>query len=169
MQLAWWLKLEYLLSSGLIKLSILLFYRRITQRASSKTFHTIVTVMIAFQAATTTVWFFLTVFSCYPVTTYWTRFDLASPPAHYACHLDGEVPLITMSGIAIAQDFICASLPFLILRHLKVTKRQRNALFCTFSVAFGICGVAGMCTWMRSSRRPGLTRRQQFAGYTTSI
>jgi len=73
---------------------------------------------------------------------------MASPPkGHYVCRLDGEVPFITMSSIAIVQDFICASLPFLILRHLKVTKRQRNALFCTFSIAFGICGVAGKCIW----------------------
>jgi len=150
-QLAWWLKLEYLLSSGFIKLSILLFYRRITQRAASKTFHTIVTIMVVFQICTTAVWFFLTVFSCYPVATYWTRFDMASPPSgHYVCPLDGEKPFIILSGIAIVQDFICATLPFLVLRHLKVTRRQKVALFCTFFIAFGICGVAGTCIRMKS-------------------
>jgi len=162
-QLAWWMQILYLLSVGLVKQasviisksrtlliimqSILLFYQRISSSCASKPFHLFVLGMRIFQITTTTVWFFLTVFSCSPASTYWKRFNEAfqSSQEHekFQCNLAGPTVLITMSIISIVQDFICAALPFLIIYRLKVPRRQRIAIFVIFFFAFAACIVAG--------------------------
>lgn len=55
----------------------------------------------------------------------------------------GRGPIVAMSVISIVEDFICATLPFLVLRNLKISRRQKYALYGIFVLAYGICGCGG--------------------------
>lgn len=127
--------------------SVLLFYRRISSSGASKSFHLLILLMSIFQGLTTTIWFFLTVFSCAPAYAYWARFNDAWQNISYntyTCNLAGPTPVIIMSIISIIQDFVCAAVPFLIIYKLKVPRRQRIAIFVIFFFAFAACIIAGM-------------------------
>jgi len=139
--MTWANEFLYVLSSGLIKLSILSFYRRLTAKAGTfspafvravwVTQATVVTYMVAF--------IFCLCFGCIPFSAIWNELDPTWPgQGKYQC-LDEGAALLSASIISVCQDFVTALLPFLLLHRLQISKHQKVAVGCVLATGVVVC------------------------------
>jgi hypothetical protein len=131
----------YIVSTGLTKISILLFYRRLSTGAVSATFHWAVRGCIAFVICYM-VTFLCTLFlGCLPINAYWDQVSIAwivAPHVEgvdYRCFNEGA-NLLSASAISILQDFMACGMPMLLFWKLQMPRRQKIALGAIFGVGF---------------------------------
>jgi hypothetical protein len=128
----------YIFSTGLIKVSILLFYRRLVSGSVSYPFvwavriiiFSVVAYMITFETTLT--------FGCRPINAYWNEVDpiwRSMNANKYFC-LDEVATLYAANITSIVQDFLTFSMPLLLFWKLQLPIRQKVILGCIFSVGF---------------------------------
>lgn len=105
----------YVIILTLSKLSILFFYLRIFPHIQ---FRVAVFTVVGLIIASTTVVFFLTVFSCHPIPYFWDR-DL-----HGRC-INLNALAYANSGLSIAQDLIIIALPLPTVINLHLSTRRK--------------------------------------------
>lgn len=141
----------YVWSTCLIKLSILLFYRRLTSKFISPKFvYALWTTMGA-----NVIFFIVSVvvvcFPCYPMSTYFqtywnTDYVHTHPAGTWQCLDEGRaVYYISLGGVIL--DFITTILPFTLFLKLRMPKRQKIAMCLTFFGGFIVCGAGVARTW----------------------
>jgi hypothetical protein len=130
----------YIVSTGLTKISILLFYRRMTDGAVSTVFRIAVKCCIYFVIAYI-ITFLCTLFlGCHPIDSFWNQVSLP----WVATHVEGKdfhcfsepANLLAASGISVVQDFIACGMPMLLFSRLQMPKRTKIALGAIFGVGF---------------------------------
>jgi hypothetical protein len=132
------IELLYLYSSGLTKVSILLFYRRMVHGSYSPAFLWTVRACIGFVVCYTTA-FTLTLFlGCRPLNAFWHKVDLTWVLSHdegkdWVC-FNEAANLIGATAFSVVQDFIACLMPTIIFWKLSLPLRQKIAL----SVVFGM-------------------------------
>ena len=138
--------LLYVISGGLIKTSILLFYRRLDSRCVTRSFRiatwiTVVTIVIFIVIFTVTL---LT--SCTPIEAFWLQFDVIKQleDYKYTCWLDEGAYIISASVVSAVQDAVAAFLPTLLFWNLKISAKQKMALGTIFALGYVVCIVAGV-------------------------
>ncbi|KAK5945025.1 hypothetical protein PMZ80_002228 [Knufia obscura] len=128
-------------SSGLIRISVLLFYRRLstsfTRGFLIATWLGIahnVCIMVAFTMANALI--------CSPVKSFWRRYDLGWNSSHnWKCGNEGIS--LPASGInTVLADIYCTVLPLALVVTLKIPRRQKIALYYLFGLGFLACGAA---------------------------
>jgi hypothetical protein len=128
----------YVFSTGLTKVSILLFYRRLVSGSVSRTFvwalfasiFSVVVYMITFEITL--------IFGCRPVDAYWNEIDPTWRTLNvgkYVC-LDEVKALYAANIISILQDFLTFLMPLLLFTTLRLPIRQKIVLGCIFGVGF---------------------------------
>jgi hypothetical protein len=132
------LEATYILATGLTKISILLFYRRLVSGSVSRAFvWTVLTIIVSVMAYIIT--FELTlIFGCRPISAYWNEINpiwRTLNADEYFC-LDEVVALYCANIISIVQDFLTFLMPLLLFRNLQLPIRQKVVLGCIFSVGF---------------------------------
>ncbi|KAF2466473.1 uncharacterized protein BDR25DRAFT_269074, partial [Lindgomyces ingoldianus] len=133
----------YLVATSLIKISILCFYRRITNGTISKAFVYWVWVSIVFVVCYCIIFVFIIVFSCSPIEAYWHLFDLAWRLSHeLKCHNEA-VEIISVVVISTLQDLFICALPIFLVWNLQISRRQKAALIGIFALGLltCVCGV----------------------------
>lgn len=144
--------LLYILTSSLIKISILLFYRRLDSRSISRTFrlatHASILFMVLFCAAFTIV----LCTGCRPLAAFWNQFDMNLQLAgyEYSCWFNEEADIMAASIISAFQDAITALLPTLLYWNLKIPRRQKVALTAVFAASYivvAVCMVRVYAMW----------------------
>jgi hypothetical protein len=128
----------YVFSTGLTKISILLFYRRLVSGSVSRAFvWTILAIVFSVMAYMVT--FELTlIFGCRPINAYWNEINpiwRTLNADEYVC-LDEVVALYCANIISIVQDFLTFLMPLLLFWKLQLPIRQKAVLGCIFSVGF---------------------------------
>jgi hypothetical protein len=124
----------YLLTTSLIKISILCFYKRITNGAISKTFVYWIWGSIAFVIAYFFAFSVSIIFSCSPVEGYWRYFDISWRLTHeLKCHDEGA-QIVAVVVVSTLQDFFLCALPMVLIWNLQISRRQKAAL----------CGIFGL-------------------------
>lgn len=124
----------YLAATSLIKISILCFYRRITNGSITLTFVYWVWASIAFVIAYFIAFTFVIVFSCTPVEGYWHLFDIAwRLQNELKCHNEGA-EIVSVVIISTLQDFFICALPVFLVWNLQIPRRQKAALIALFGV-----------------------------------
>ncbi|EMD94642.1 hypothetical protein COCC4DRAFT_147404 [Bipolaris maydis ATCC 48331] len=127
------IELLYMISTSLIKVSILCFYRRITGRLTHQ-FVYWVYATIAFCVIYGVVFTFVILFTCTPIEGFWRYFDIAWRIQNkLVCRDEGAI-IVACAAISSVQDFIICLLPVLLIWNLQISKRQKLAL----------CGIFGM-------------------------
>lgn len=126
--------MTYLAATSLTKISILCFYRRITNVPITLTFVYWVWAGIAFVIAYFFTFTFAIIFSCTPIEGYWHIFDTAwRLQNELHCYSEGaEIVAAVMVGTL--QDFFICTLPIFLVRNLKIPRRQKVALIGLFGV-----------------------------------
>jgi len=129
----------YLFSTGVIKISILLFYRRLVPSSVSPAFAwatraiiaSVVAYIIAFEA--------ILLFGCRPINAFWNQVDPAWKKANkYQCPDELSV-LFAANTTSIVQDFLAFLMPLLLFRKLQLPFRQKIILQAIFGIGFFLC------------------------------
>jgi len=134
----------YLGSTTLTKLSILMFYRRITSSVISRPFLIAVWSSIVFVAAYGITFIIVLVFTCDPVEAYWYRFTASWLKTHqYKC-TDEVAALLVIITISTFQDFIATMLPMFVVYKLRLPIRQKLALAGVFLIGLAVCATGAL-------------------------
>lgn len=128
----------YVFSTGLTKISILLFYRRLVVGSVSHTFVWAVRAII-FSVVAYMITFEITLISgCKPIYAFW---DEVNPlwrgfyAGKYKC-VDELATLFAANITSIMQDFLTFSMPLLLFWKLQLPIRQNVILGAIFGVGF---------------------------------
>lgn len=136
------------LTSGLIKLSILLFYRRLSSRAVSPAFRWTMRITIFIIGAYSTAFIFVPIFMCQPIAAFWEQVDLVKVAEGYDYKCINEGADVVAHGIiSTVQDLVVAFLPTLLCWNLQMPVRQKIALYCIFALGYTSVAIGAMRTY----------------------
>lgn len=136
----------FCIGAGLTKISILLFYRRLSSRAISNRFKWTTWITIGFIAAYSVAFSLVPIFGCQPISAYWEQMNVANifdPNYKYTC-FDEAADVVTANAISTAQDLLTAILPTFIYYHLQIPLRQKIALGFIFAIAYAVVAFGTM-------------------------
>ncbi|KAF2623795.1 hypothetical protein BU25DRAFT_477280 [Macroventuria anomochaeta] len=132
-------------ASGLIKISILLFYRRLSSRVVSNRFRWATWLTIGFIAASTIAFTLAPIIGCDPISAFWDQanYDKLIKGYKYRCFDEGA-DVFSASVISTVQDLITAILPTFLYWNLRIPVRQKIALFGIFAIGYGVAALGAM-------------------------
>jgi hypothetical protein len=122
----------YLTSTAATKISILLFYRRLSSGTVSNPFLYSVYAAIAFVALYYVIFMINLYVGCHPIEAFWLQID---PFWHgkYKC-FDEAANLIAAAVISVLQDFLACGMPAILFWKLHIPRKQKIALGAIFGV-----------------------------------
>ena len=142
------IEILFVLATGLIKVSILLFFRRLGSRGVSKAFRTTTWVAIGFTIASTITFFISPLTGCRPISAYWEQSDVIKIVQGVKFNCNDEGAAITAAGIvSTVQDVIAALLPNFIYWKAQIPFRQKAALMGIFATAYGVAAFGALRTY----------------------
>lgn len=124
MKTVWIAQSFYVLVLALIKISLIYFYLEIF---TSRQFRISAYVILVYITINSLIIFFLTIFSCYPVSAFWDRDKKGT------C-LNVQALAYANSGSAIVQDVILLILPLVFLRHLQMERNRKIVVGFMFMI-----------------------------------
>jgi hypothetical protein len=138
----WICQLCFMIALSCVKVSVLLFYRRLSV-SCTKTFLIATWVGIAYNVAFLCGFMLALVLACRPLQAYWLSFDLVWPQNNdYKCGSERVAqPLVCL--LSVIGDFYSAILPMTLVSRLAMPKTQKRALYALFGLAFLVV-VAGV-------------------------
>lgn len=138
------------LSSGLIKVSVLLFYRRLSARAVTSASRWVIRATMFSILGYTVAFSIVPIFACSPISAFWDQVDFGKPfqagGYHYTCINEGA-DLLANGIISTTQDFIAALLPTLLCWRLQIPIRQKIALYSVFAISYSTVVIGAMRTY----------------------
>lgn len=137
----------YLISTCCVKVSVLLFYRRLVAGTYSKRWKYATIAAIAFTIGYTVAFIFVLIFGCQPTYAYWMSYDFEwLKTTDYYCVDAGSANLV--AGIlSVVSDLYAVALPCLMLRHFDAPRRQKIALMVVFSFGLLVVGAGAARTY----------------------
>lgn len=133
------LELLYLCASVIIKISILLFYRRLAKGILPKAFIYATWAIAAFIIAYFIAALITLFFTCRPFNGFWWRIDPFWRLAHPDACIDEGLAIVIVGSISALHDFLIALLPTVVFARLPMPTRQKIALGAVFGFSFLIC------------------------------
>jgi hypothetical protein len=135
-QIAWFCEGLFVLSSCLTKISILLFYRRLIERAYSRAMQLTIYIAIALTVAYFIIFYSFLIFVCNPSRAVWESLNISYREPYQCINRREADPLAGI--ISVVSDAYALIIPEVIISRLKMPTGQKIVLYCIFS-----CGV--MC------------------------
>jgi len=136
------IEVTFCVASGLIKVSILLFFRRISARTVSGTFKWASWLCIGFIATTSIAFALIPIFGCQPISAFWDQVDVIKVLGGYKYHcFDEGVDVFMAAVVSATQDLLVAALPTFLFWNLRIPIRQKVALFGIFAIGYGAVAV----------------------------
>ena len=135
---AWLIEFFFLLGNASTKISILLFYRRITSGLPGFWFLYLAWGAIAFTVLYTLGLLIELFVICRPLQSYWESFN----PLHtnkYTCGNE-HIPFIFSAAASVMSDIYSSVLPMMLTRTLQMTRKQRFSLYALFSAGLLTAG-----------------------------
>ncbi|OAK99564.1 hypothetical protein IQ06DRAFT_201385, partial [Phaeosphaeriaceae sp. SRC1lsM3a] len=139
------IEVVFVLGTGLVKISILLFFRRLGSRGTSKAFRVITWIAIGFTISSTIAFSISPLVGCKPISAYWEQSDVTNIilGKEFDCNEEGVA--ITVAGVVSTfQDLICALLPNFIYWKAQIPIRQKVALMAIFATAYAVAAFGAM-------------------------
>ncbi|KAJ4984950.1 hypothetical protein SVAN01_09556 [Stagonosporopsis vannaccii] len=135
----------FCVASGLIKISILLFYRRLSSRVVSNRFRWATWITIGFIATSSIAFTLAPILGCQPISAFWDQVNSAKilKGYKYSCFNEGA-DVLAASIISTIQDLITAMLPTFLYWDLRIPVRQKIALFGIFAIGYGVAALGVM-------------------------
>jgi hypothetical protein len=124
-----------------VKVSVLLFYRRLSV-TFSRGFVIAVWVGIGYNIAYLIGFLIALLLVCHPVDAYWNAYNPAWLKTHigqFKCQTE-QVSLPTSASLSVLGDFYSAALPMLLIFTLDLPRRQKWSLYGLFALAFLVVG-----------------------------
>lgn len=124
-----------LIATCSIKISVLLFYRRISA-SFKKTFVVAVWAGIVYNLGYLVAFLLDVGLICRPFKAYWMQFSPTWLETHkYKCGNEGY-SLPFSAGLSVVGDFYTTALPLLLIVNLDLPRRQKAALYPLFGLGF---------------------------------
>jgi hypothetical protein len=135
----------FCIAAGFIKISILLFYRRLSSRVVSNIFRWTIWLAIGFIAAYTIALTIAPLLGCNTLSAFWDQVNSVKilQGYTYKCFDEGA-DVFAASVISSVQDFITATLPTLIFWNLRIHIRQKFALFGIFAIGYVVVALGAL-------------------------
>ncbi|KAL5410926.1 hypothetical protein PMIN06_002491 [Paraphaeosphaeria minitans] len=135
----------FCVASGLIKVSILLFYKRLGSRAVSNTYRWAIRLTIVFITAYSIAFALVPIFGCQPISAFWDQTDIIKTAMgyEYKCFNEGA-DVFSACMISTAQDLLTAILPTFLYWKLQIPIRQKIALFGIFAIGYGVVAIGAL-------------------------
>ena len=135
--LVWCGQICYVASAGLVKVSVLLFYRRLST-SFSRGFKIATWIGIAYNVLYVLAFLIALLVECRPLNSYWLAFDEAWLKAGntYTCPTSEHVQLPASSGLSVLGDAYATLLPLCLVYTLDMPRRQKMALYGLFALGF---------------------------------
>jgi hypothetical protein len=135
-------------AAALVKISILLFYRRLSSRVVSPGFLWATRLAIFSIAGYTIAFTLVLMFGCRPISAFWDQVDVLKQLQGYtySC-IDEGADVVAAGIISSSQDLTIAILPTFLYWNLKIPIRQKVALFSIFALGYGVVSIAIMRTY----------------------
>ncbi|ORY11708.1 hypothetical protein BCR34DRAFT_513451 [Clohesyomyces aquaticus] len=140
------LEVVFCITAGLIKVSILLFYRRISSRTVTPSFRWATRISIAFVIGYSFAFALVPIFGCRPITAYWDQLavqNLYNPAYKFSCFNEGA-DTFAAAVISAVQDAVTAALPSFLYWKLHIPVRQKIALFSIFAIGYFVVAIAAV-------------------------
>ncbi|KAJ6285643.1 hypothetical protein J3E71DRAFT_189977 [Bipolaris maydis] len=132
-------------ATGLVKVSILLFYRRLSSRVVSRGFFWTTWVTIAFIIAYSVALTIAPIVGCQPVEAFWEQFNPIKRLQGYEFHcFDEGADVLAASIISVTQDLLTAIMPTFLYWNLQIPLRQKLALFGIFAMGYGVVALGAL-------------------------
>jgi hypothetical protein len=139
------LQCVFCIAAGFIKISILLFYRRLSSRVVSNIFRWTIWLAIGFIAAYTIALTIAPILGCDTLSAFWDQTNSTKilQGYTYKCFDEGA-DVFAASVISAFQDLITAILPTFIFWNLRIPIRQKIALFGIFAIGYGVVALGAV-------------------------
>jgi hypothetical protein len=135
-------------AAGLVKISILLFYRRLSSRVVSPGFIWTTRIAIFYITVYSIIFIIIPIFGCRPISAAWDQLDIVKQLQGYKYQcLNEGASVITAGVISSSQDLITTILPTFLYWNLRIPIRQKIGLFSIFAVGYGVVAVAILRTY----------------------
>ncbi|SRR6266480_30058 len=134
------LEIVYIAATGLTKISILLFYRRIVDTSISKWLKWAARASILFVVMYMVTWTFAILLGCRPLDSYWLAVNADWRKSNvrgvdWQCYNEG-VSTAVANAVSIIQDFLTCGIPMFIFWRLQMSRQQKIALAILFGVGY---------------------------------
>ncbi|KAF2232350.1 hypothetical protein EV356DRAFT_250624 [Viridothelium virens] len=141
-KLAWVGQVIFLVTTCLCKIGILLFYRRLTSGTTSKGLYYATWAGIVFTAFYGVVFIIVLCTTCKPLNAYWLSYSPTYNAPHICDHPGAGPPV--SGALSVFSDLYAVVLPYLLVRKLQISWRQRCGLYMIFSFGLFVvgCGIA---------------------------
>jgi len=143
--LSWLAEFSFLMTGACIKISVLLFYRRLVKHTYDPRWRWAVIAAIAFTAAYSFAFLFTLIFNCNPTEAYWKSFDVMYAKS-YTC-VDTTFVNLLAGIFAIISDVYAVVLPCLMTRHFDLATGQKVALNIIFSLGLLVVAASAARTY----------------------
>jgi hypothetical protein len=133
----------FTVASGLVKMSVLLFYRRLSSRSISPIFKWVLRIMIVVVGGYTIAFVLVLLFTCSPIEAYWLQVDFRyylQDTYHFTCLNEGA-DVVANGIVATVLDLIVAFLPTLLCWKLQMPIRQKFALYGIFAISYSTVAI----------------------------
>jgi hypothetical protein len=124
----------YLTSTAATKISILLFYRRLSTGTVSNGFLYSVYAAIAFVAVYYFIFMINLFVGCQPIESFWLQVNPFSQDKYHC--INEATNMIAAAAISVVQDFLACGMPMVLFWKLRIPFRQKIALASIFGVGF---------------------------------
>ena len=126
-------QLFFVLSTCSVKVSILLFNRRLSAGTHSRVFSCAVWAAIGAIVAYALAFILILVLQCQPLDSYWLRWS-PTYTGKYTCYTQEATTLPISAYLSVATDFLALLLPFWLVWNIKLPRRQKWSLYAIFSL-----------------------------------
>jgi len=139
----WIAQMLFIISSGATKVSILMFYRRMTQGTYNVRWRYAIWAALAFTFGFVAALLISYCLICRPLDSYWLSYDF-SYTKEYKC-LNGNALTPLTGTLSITSDLYATILPWCMLYkyNLDVPRKQKIALNIIFSLSLIVAGCGG--------------------------
>lgn len=134
-----------MLGTCCVKVSVLLFYRRMRAGTFNKRWMWLIHGAIAFTVLYTMALILALIFSCIPVQAYWKSLD---PTWNHKYSCADTFPLNTGAGVlSVFSDVYAVVLPCVMLQGLEIGLRQKIGLNVVFAMSLSVVLAGCFRTW----------------------
>lgn len=125
----------YLTATCSVKISVLLFYRRLSSSVNRFSFIAI-WIGIAYNIGYYISFIIALCFACRPTQAYWLAFNLQWAATHKFTCVDEHISLPMSAGLSTFGDFYSTLIPCALVLSLNLPRRQKLALYSLFLLGF---------------------------------
>jgi hypothetical protein len=136
-QFVWWATLLILIGTSCVKVSVLLFYRRLVKDISNKIMIYTIWSSIAFVVLFTLIFIILLLVQCSPIDSFWLSLNpLYTRPHRCISNHASIVTTFLANSLYVFTDIITVTLPAVVVMRLNLEYRVRAALLVIFGVGY---------------------------------